>query len=236
MTTNASRTATTVAFDIEVVGYDWGELDEATRGYLLERGRKKSQPPEEVQQKLAFVLGLGHVVSIGLWNLNEQRGAVLLEGEGGEWAAWPNRTDGAFLFRGSERELLTAFWQRVKGYGRLVSFHGRGYDGPVLMIRSAMLGVAPTRNLAGKQWEWKSHCDLADVFCFLGAVREHMSLDYWCRRFGIESPKSTLDGSQVERAYKAGEFERIGDYCLRDARATAELYQRVESTLLPLFQ
>lgn len=236
MTRAAPRAPTTVAFDIEVVGYDWGELDEATRGYLLERSRKKGQPPEEIQQKLALVLGLGHVVSIGLWNLHEQRGAVLLEGEGGEWSAWPNRTDGAFLYRGSERELLTAFWQRVKGYGRLVSFHGRGYDGPVLMIRSAMLGVAPTRNLAGKQWEWKSHCDLADVFSFLGAVREHMSLDYWCRRFGVESPKSTLDGSQVERAYKAGELERIGDYCLRDARATAELYQKIEATLLPLFQ
>jgi len=234
MTPAAPRPAPTVAFDIEVVGYDWTELDEATRGYLLERARKKQQPAEEVQQKLALVLGLGHVVAIGLWNLVEQRGAVLLEGEGGEWAPWPNRTDGAFLFRGSEREILSAFWQRVAGYGRLVSFYGRPYDGPVLMVRSAILGVAPTRNLAGKAWDWKRHCDLSDLFAFQGAVREHMSLDFWCRRFGIESPKSVLDGSQVERAYRDGELERIADYCLRDARATAELYQRVASTLVPL--
>jgi hypothetical protein len=229
-----SKPAPIVAFDIEVVGYDWSELDEATRGYLLERGRKKGQLAEEVQQRNALVLGLGKVVAIGLWNLAEQRGAVLLEGEGGQWAAWPDRTDGAFLFRGSEREMLAAFWQRVKSYGRLVSFHGRAYDGPVLMLRSAALGVAPSRNLACKPWDSRGHVDLDDVFTFQGSVREHFSLEFWCRRFGIESPKSTLDGSQVERAYKSGELERIGDYCLRDAKATAELYSKVEGTLLPL--
>ncbi len=236
MTLTPARGAATVAVDIEVVAPDWSELDEATRGYLLERGRKKGTAPEEIQQKLALVIGLGHVVAIGMWNLTEQRGAVLLEGEGATWTPWPNRSDGAFLFRGSESEMLTAFWQRVKGYGRIVSFHGRGYDGPVLMVRSAILGISPSRNLAGKPWELRGHCDLAELLVFHGAVREHMSLEYWCRRFGIESPKSVLDGSQVERAYRGGELERIGDYCLRDARATAELYQRIAPTLLPLFE
>jgi hypothetical protein len=226
----------TVAVDIEVVAPAWSELDEATRGYLLERGRKSGRAPEEIEQRLALVVGLGHVVAIGLWNLAEQRGAVLLEGEGAAWAPWPNRTDGAFLFRGSEREMLAAFWQRVKGYGRIVTFHGRGYDGPVLMVRSAVLDVAPTRNLAGKPWEMRQHCDLSELFSFGGAVRDHYSLEYWCRRFGIESPKSTLDGSQVDRAYRDGELERIGDYCLRDARATAELFQKVQPTLLPLME
>src|SRR5688572_4732543 len=234
--TPASRSAATVAYDIEVVGYDWNELDEATRGYLLERGRKKGQPPEEVQQKTALTLGLGHVVAISFWNLHEQRGGVLLEGESSDWAPWPGRSDGAFLFRGSERELLTAFWQKVKTYGRLVSFHGRGFDGPVLMLRSAVLGVSPTRNLAGKPWDWKNHCDLADVFTFHGAVRAHISLDYWCPRFGGESTRGVLDGSQVDRAYTAGEVERIADYCLRGARATSELYQRVAPTLLPTLE
>jgi len=235
MSPTVPRNAATVAVDIEVVAPEWHELDEATRGYLLERERKSGKPQDEIKTRLALVLGLGHVVAIGIWNLSEQRGAVLLEGEGGEWLPWPNRTDGAYLFRGSEREMLAAFWQRMKGWGRVVTFHGRGFDGPVLMTRSAILGVAPTRNLAGKRWEQRSHLDLSEIFTFQGAVRDHMSLEYWCRRFGIESPKSTLDGSQVDKTYRAGELERIGDYCLRDARATAELYQRVESTLVPLF-
>jgi len=234
MTAAARAAGATVAFDIEVVGHDWNELDEATRGYLLERTRSEEERAK-VPSRLALIPGCGRVICIGMWNLDEQRGAVLCEGEGAQWAPWPDRSDGAFLFRGSERELLTAFWQKVERYGRLVSFHGRGYDGPILMIRSAMLGVAPTRNLAGKPWDFGSHCDLMDVLSFQGAWRERYSLEYWCRRFGIESPKVLLDGSQVDRTYKEGKIELIADYCLRDCRATGELYQKLASTLIPLF-
>ncbi|MBL8841360.1 MAG: ribonuclease H-like domain-containing protein [Planctomycetes bacterium] len=233
---NKRHPPATVAFDIEVVGHDWSELDEATRGYLLERARKKGETAEEAAGKLALTLGLGKVVAIALWNLDEQRGAVLLEGPPTGWAAWPGRSDGAWLFRGDEKQLLEAFWERVRGYGRLVTFAGRMYDGPVLMVRSALHGVAPSRHLAARDFQMRHHCDLAELFTFQGAVRDHYKLDYWCRRFGIESPKSTLDGSQVDRAYKAGEIEKIGDYCLRDARATALLYERVKETLLPLLQ
>ena len=51
----------------------------------------------------------------------------------------------------------------------------------------------------------------------------------------MESPKGSIDGSQVGRAYREGRIEEIGEYCLRDVRATGELYSRVEKTLLPLF-
>ncbi len=230
-----NRRPATVAFDIEVVGYDWTELDEATRGYLLERARKKGESAEDAAGKLALTLGLGRVVAIALWNLDEQRGAVLLEGAAENWKEWPGRSDGAWLFRGDEKQMVEAFWERIRGYGRLITFNGRMYDGPVLMLRSALHGVAPSRNLAARDFAMRQHCDLAELFTFQGAVRENYKLDYWCRRFGIESPKSTLDGSQVDRAYKAGEIEQIADYCLRDAHATAQLFERVAPTLLPLF-
>ena len=235
MTTRGKRPPT-VAFDIEVVGDEWTTLDESTRGYLLERARKKGETAEEAAGKLSLTLGLGRVVAIAFWNLDEQRGAVLLEGAPSPWCAWPGRNDGAWWFRGDEKALLTAFWERIQGYGRMVTFAGRMYDGPVLMVRSALHGVKPTRHLAARDFQMRGHCDLSEVFAFQGAVRDHYKLDYWCRRFGLESPKSTLDGSQVERAYRAGEIERIGDYCLRDARATGLLYEKVKETLIPLFE
>ena len=86
------------------------------------------------------------------------------------------------------------------------------------------------------RYDQSSHCELMEVFNFQGAVRGNYSLDYWCRRFDIESPKGSIDGSQVARTYREGRIEEIGEYCLRDVRATAELYRRVEPTLLPLFQ
>ena len=98
------------------------------------------------------------------------------------------------------------------------------------------LGVVPSRNLVPYRYDIGQHCDLFDVFTFMGAARNRYSLDYWCRRFDVESPKGSLDGSQIARAYRDGRIEEIGEYCLRDVRATAELYRRVEPTLLPLFQ
>ena len=56
-----------VAFDIEVAGLEWEELDEATRHYLL--SRKSSKGKEDVQNRLALIRGVGRVVSIGIWNL-----------------------------------------------------------------------------------------------------------------------------------------------------------------------
>jgi predicted PolB exonuclease-like 3'-5' exonuclease len=74
------------------------------------------------------------------------------------------------------------------------------------------------------------------VLTFQGTTRENYKLDYWCRRFDIESPKGGIDGSQVGRAYRDGRIEDIGEYCLRDVRATAALYRKLENTLLPHFK
>jgi hypothetical protein len=221
----------TVAIDIEVVGIEWSELDEATRGYLLDRSRDEEER-SQVPHRLALVPGCGRVVAIGLYNLDEKRGAVLLEGDEPSWKPWPGRQDGAFLFRGSEKEILEAFWERLRNYGTVVSYCGRTYDGPVLMIRSAMLGVRPSRNLVPPRYQIGEHCDLMEVLTFHGAVRERYSLEYWCRRFGIASPKVMLDGSQVGRYHAEGKLELIGDYCLRDCAATAELYEKLRPTLL----
>ena len=52
----------------------------------------------------------------------------------------------------------------------------------------------------------------------------------------IESPEGSIDGSQVSRVYRAGRIDDIGEYCLRDVRATAQLYRKLAGTMLPLFQ
>ena len=117
-----------------------------------------------------------------------------------------------------------------------MTFNGRMYDGPILMIRSAQLGIAPTTNLVPNRYQIGSHCDLSEILTFMGAWRERYSLDYWCRRFDVESPKGSIDGSQVGRVYREGGIEEIGEYCLRDVRATGELYEKVKDTLIPLFR
>jgi hypothetical protein len=229
----------TIAFDIEVYGLPWEEIDELTRGYLKDRA-KSDKERDALEERTALFPGLGRVVVIGLWNVHEDRGLVLVEGKPAAVREW-DKVSASKIFRGDEKALLEKFWETVgpgKSGGkppRMVSFNGRGYDGPTLMIRSAQLGVRPSRNLVGYRYSMAEHCDLQEVFTFQGTTRDWMSLEYWCRRFDIESPKGSIDGSQVARVYREGRIDDIAEYCLRDVRATAQLYKRLEGTVLPLF-
>jgi hypothetical protein len=231
--------SSTIAFDIEVAGFPWEEVDEITRGYLLSREGEKERR-EAVPERTGLYPGLGKIIAIGMWLVGEDRGLILLEGKSEETRDW-SKVPNAKIFRGDERALLEEFWRLVgrppkAGMPRLVSYNGRGYDGPMLSIRSAQLGVRPSRNLLGNRFSIAEHCDLMEVLCFMGVTRERYSLEYWCRRFDVESPKGSIGGSQVSRVYRSGRIDDIGEYCLRDVRATAQLYQKLETTMLPLFQ
>src|SRR5258705_10422971 len=227
-----------IAFDIEVAGFPWEGGDEMPRGYLLSREHDEGKR-EAIPERTGLYPGLGKIIAIGMWLVGEDRGLILLEGKSEETRDW-SKVQHAKIFRGDERAGLEEFWKLVgrtpkAGIPRLVSFNGRGYDGPMLSIRSAQLGVKPSRNLLGNRYSIAEHCDLMEVFSFMGATRERYSLEYWCRRFDVESPKGSIDGSQVARAYRSGRIDDIGEYCLRDVRATALLYQKIEHTMIPLF-
>jgi len=245
----------TYVVDIETVGVPWDSLDERTREYLQSRTMTESER-EAVPHRLGLSPGTGRVIVIAMQNVTSgPKGGVLVEREGrgrGDAGAavgspgahvpsngaWADGTGpmGFHRYDGDERALLEEFWRMVAKAGRIVSFNGRAFDGPFLMLRSAMLGVRPSLNLTGYRYSVDSHCDLSEVLSFYGAVRTNYSLDYWCRRFGITSPKEEgLDGSKVQPYYEAGRLEEIVSYCVRDVVATAGLYAALKDTLLPLF-
>lgn len=222
--------------DIETVGVEWNALDEKTRETLQKRARTDAER-EGVSQRLGLWPGTGRVIVIGMLNVRTGVGGVFVEGPSRGWH--DGGSDGFKRFDGTEPEMLEAFWAFVREARprRIVTYNGRQFDGPYLMIRSALAGVAPTMNLAGYRYSVTPHCDLQEVLTFQGASRDVFSLDYWCRRFGITSPKDDgIDGSQVQAAYDGGRLEDIAAYCCRDVVATGELYKRLEETLIPLFE
>lgn len=222
--------------DIETVGVPWSTLDDKTREYLLGKAGSDAER-EAVPHRLGLAPGTGRIIVIGLLNLTANKGGIFVEGRNKGW--WDGGPQGYVRYDGDESEMLTEFWRMMggKNASRIVTYNGRGFDGPYLMLRSAMLGVAPSRNLVGYRYAVSPHCDLAEVLSFQGAVRTQYSLDYWCRRFGITSPKEEgLDGSQVQEVYEAGGLEQIVEYCARDVIATAELYRQLEQTIIPLFE
>ncbi len=221
-----------LAIDIETVGLEWEDMDKEVQSYLLNRG-KKGATKEEVINRLSLSPGTGRIISIGMWRPKEEKGGVLLEkpGNGDKPAEWAEFSEEAMIYRGNETEILSEFWRYIsQGVGRLITFNGRSFDGPFLMLRSALLDIEPTRSFSPYRYSFTRHCDLAEVVSFFGARRLE-SLDFWCRQAGIESPKAGMDGPEVGTAYRKGKIEEIGKYCLRDAQATAELFNVLEPVI-----
>ncbi|MDH4028654.1 MAG: ribonuclease H-like domain-containing protein, partial [Nitrospirota bacterium] len=121
--------------------------------------------------------------------------------------------------------ILERFWEAVRHYDQIITFNGRGFDAPFLIIRSAVHRIRPTRELMPNRFNL-SHCDLLDLLTFYGSVRRRFSLHMWCRTFGIKSPKEEgVTGYQVNDLFKQQHYLEIAKYCVGDLYATKELFE-----------
>jgi hypothetical protein len=171
------------------------------------------------------------VVCIAMLNAETQRGQTLFVAEDFEEVEEEN-VPVKFIPCADETELLAQFWDVAKKYDSVVTFNGRGFDVPFIYLRSALLNVPISKkNWLGYRYATDPHCDLAEQFTFYsvsgrdGAARR-FNLDFYCKAFGIESPKSHgVTGSDVTTMLAEKKFREIAEYCLRDVRATVELYK-----------
>jgi DNA polymerase elongation subunit (family B) len=210
-----------IIVDIETVGFDFETYDAKSQGYLLKFAETEEEK-EDVKKKLSLYPLTGEVVAIGLLNPDTMRGTVLFQDKNSKT---PKLEEGEIIYEsGNEAEILEKFWDIVKTYDQVITFNGRGFDAPFLMLRSAVNKVRATKNLMGYRYDYKEHCDLMEQLTFYGAVRK-FSLDFYAKAFGIKSPKSEgIDGSMVGDFYEKGKFLDIARYCFRDLVATKELY------------
>lgn len=217
-----------VGVDIETVGQDWETLSPRVQTYLSET--PKGEPDvDAAKEKLSLHAGTGRIIAIGLWDLETARGRVLIEGDGSGWATFG---EDAEVFRGTETALVGEFWSAIaKDSPLVVTFNGRAFDAPYLMLRSAILGVAPSRNLMGPRYRLSNHCDLYDVLTFWNASRMKGGLEFWCCQFGLPSSKDGMRGSGVGALYRERRLDEIARYCLDDARVTAQLYDRLRPVI-----
>jgi predicted PolB exonuclease-like 3'-5' exonuclease len=222
-----------LVIDIETVGTPWEEHDPYVREYLI-KGMNEAEAEEE-KRRGALSPFVGRIVTIGIVNAETGRSCAMYEVPG--QTELITRVDGnRTLISGSEKQILEKFWQFLSKEDRFISFNGRQFDGPFLMIRSAIHGVKPKRDLVGGRYRFHPNCDLREVLNFSGTLngrQVRFNLDLACKAFGVTSSKTEgMDGRAVETMYRAGRYEDIAIYCLEDVRATCELYLKLESTIL----
>jgi DNA polymerase elongation subunit (family B) len=208
-------------FDIETVGVDFDSLDEQAQEYLIKNARTPEEA-EQVKTGLSFSPLTGQIVAIGILNPDTDKGAVYFQAP--DWDQDKSEVEGVQYFPVTEKQILERFWEVIQHYDQFVTFNGRSFDCPFIMIRSAVNKVKPTKNLMPYRYG-DEHIDLYDRLGFFGAVRRNMSLHMWCQAFGIKSPKSEgISGDNVAQLFKDKQYLEIAKYCFGDLRATSLLY------------
>jgi DNA polymerase elongation subunit (family B) len=219
-------------FDIETIGVEFESLDKISQEYI-EKYAESEEELEEAKGRLGFSPLTGEIVAIGILNPDTNKGAVYTRVNGQQSIVNGQLLEeGIKIETGDEKQILEKFWEAVKFYNYFISFAGRSFDAPFLMIRSAILGVKPTKNLMAHRYLSSqpfsaTHVDLFDQLTFYGAVRKKFNLHFWAKAFGIKSPKGEgITGEDIGRLYKEGKLLEIAKYNLGDLKATKELYER----------
>ena len=235
--------------DIETIGEDFDALDHDTQENLTRWIKKESSTEEEYQTALAdlknelgFSALTGEIVVIGVLDHYKNEGVVYFQAPGEKidestLRQAQGKEPGITFKQASEKEMLQKFWDGAKQYEQFITFNGRGLDIPFMMVRSAVHGIRPTKDLMRGRYLYQQdpralHIDLQDQLTFYGSARRKGSLHLWSRAFGIESPKADgITGDDVSRLFKEKKFLDIAKYNVGDLRATKALYEKWETYL-----
>ena len=218
-----------IVFDIETSAYPFESLSESQQEYLLryaeketDSDKKQKQVDEAIRYTSLYPL-TAKCIAIGILDVEKEKSFVYYESEEAE--EWFSE-DKQVHYKGlPEKEMLESFWRIIEVTDNVITFNGRNFDIPFLMIRSAMLKIKPSRNLIGRRYDKSSHIDLLEQFTFYGLTRK-FNLDFYCQAFGIESPKTKeISGMEVKNLYEAGRLKDIAIYCSRDIYATFQLFK-----------
>ncbi|MEA2007038.1 MAG: ribonuclease H-like domain-containing protein [Patescibacteria group bacterium] len=234
-----------IVFDIETAGEDFEKMDDVTREVLTKKIKKELVDENEIKKQVAKIAEelvfsplTAKIVAIGVLDADTKKGAVYfdsakkMEGEESPAQTVQPFEEGGVQFKSmSEKEMLESFWKVCEHAEEFVSFNGRGFDVPFLMIRSAIHKIKPSKNLLANRYmnlqpRDAKHVDLMDQLNFYGAVWGRTNLHLCCRAFGIKSPKEDgVAGDDVTRLFGEGKFDDIARYNARDLHSTRDLYE-----------
>lgn len=218
-----------IVFDIETSGCKLNGLSESQQEYLLRDASKETDETvrqaktDEAERWLSLYPFTAKVVAIGMYDVQKEKAYVYYENEPEE--EWTSE-EKHIKYKGlSEVEMLKSFWRIMEQTDQVITFNGRNFDLPFMMMRSAMLEVRPSKNFMGYRYDTKSHIDLLEQFTFYAATRK-FNLDFYCHAFGVKTPKSKeVSGMEVKNLYEAGRIKDIAIYCGNDIIATNELFR-----------
>ena len=219
-----------LVIDIETVGKDLKDLDNISQDYFKHWAENNDTDLKKIEEGFSLSPLTAQVVCIGMFNPESNNGIIYYQN--------PDKPDNKFKERdiqieaATEPDMLKKFWSFVKSYNEFITFNGRGFDIPFLLIRSAVHKIKPSKNLMSNrylnsQFSDAKHVDLQDQLKFYGAVYGRgYNLHMYCQALGIKSPKQEgVSGAHVKDMFAEKRYDDIAKYNIDDLYATAELYK-----------
>jgi 3'-5' exonuclease len=219
-----------LVIDIETVGKNLKDLDKVSQEYFKHWADDNEMELDKVEEGFSLSPLTAEVVVIGMYNPTSENGIIYYQN--------PDKPKNKFkegsieIEAVTEEEMLKKFWSHVKSYDEFITFNGRGFDIPFLLLRSAVHKIRPSKNLMSNrylnsQFSDAKHIDLQDQLKFYGAVwGKGYNLHMYCEALGIKSPKQEgVSGAHVKEMFDEGRYDDIAKYNIADLYATAELYK-----------
>ncbi|NOX36891.1 MAG: hypothetical protein GXO78_05065 [Calditrichaeota bacterium] len=142
------------------------------------------------------------------------------------------------IYGEDEYGILEEFNAVLAGFrGLFIHYNGIHFDVPFILQRMAHHGIAPANpsftNL--RRYQTQPHFDLMMVY-YNWDMQRALPLGILAELYHIPSPKEDLSGSDVLKAYRHGEWERIVRYCEFDVATTLNLWQKIfqQGPVIPL--
>jgi predicted PolB exonuclease-like 3'-5' exonuclease len=174
---------------------------------------EKEQKPAEVEkaiEKSVFDGGAGEIITFGMAIDDNDPQAI-------------QRTD-----RISEKELLEGVNEIFKGFDYAPVWVGHnicGFDLRYLWKRFVVNNIRPVFKIPHDAKPWDARV-FDTMYEWAGASNDKKSMDFVCKALGIKG-KDGFDGSMVYQAWKDGEYNKIGEYCIDDVKRTRDIYNRL---------
>lgn len=178
--------------------------------------RKEAQTAADVYERAGIYAEFGKIVCISFGMIALKSGVKKIKIKS--------------IFGDDERKLLIEFSQLLEKISKeneiyLCAHNGKEFDFPYISRRMLVNGVklpALLNVTARKPWE-TPFIDTLDLWKF-GDHKHYTSLALLTFIFGIQSPKTDLDGSMVAKTYWVDkDLQRIARYCRNDVLAIAQL-------------
>ncbi len=235
-----------IIFDIETVGENWKTMDKKTQEIIKQRVIKVVG---DVKNKKAIKEALlaeietfshspltGQIISIGMLDIDTKKGAVYFQSPDVEIEDFEE--DGIKYKLMTEKEIIEGFWQIAKHADEFISFNGRSFDIPHILIRGAVHSIRPSKDLMASRYinmqkTGSKHIDLLDQLTFYGSISNNEGDSHmWTRAFGIKDVKEKdIDSEDVVKMFADKKYLEIAQYNASNLHLTRELFEHWEKYL-----